>query len=370
MRYFVLLLMGLISLPALALTKINLYQAEVVIDEQHNDPEADARIRAMQEVIVRAAGSQDSLNNDVVSKALRQSAQYANQISYGQLNDQRTLRVAFSGPRIRALLTQAHLAFWPEDRANILVWLVEESDYERRIIWEHSQTDMVSQLKRQAEQRGLPLTFPVGDFEDVTSIQSSDLWGGFTESIATASQRYTSDAILVLRAQGSTLRWALYDQSAEQMLTSPKVPVSGQTSGEEAMNTFIDVLANHYAKKSAVLVGSESSQTLWAAFKPINNAQAFFTLEESVRRLSSVASLDIVSIRGDEVIFNVHLLASEADFAQEVLRLRQVTQRAAPKLIERKNVQQDKAKDGRQLEDEPSVVTPPKRTQLYFSWQD
>ncbi|MGT0149131.1 hypothetical protein ACT691_03010 [Vibrio metschnikovii] len=37
--------------------------------------------------------SQDSLNNDVVSKALRQSAQYANQISYGQLNDQRTLEL-------------------------------------------------------------------------------------------------------------------------------------------------------------------------------------------------------------------------------------------------------------------------------------
>ena len=136
------------------------------------------------------------------------------------------------------------------------------------------------------------------------------------------------------------------------------------------MNTFIDVLANHYAKKSAVLVGSESSQTLLAAFKPINNAQAFFTLEESVRRLSSVASLDIVSIRGDEVIFNVHLLASEADFAQEVLRLRQVTQRAAPKLVERENIEQEQEKEYREPEDKRPMVTPPKRTQLYFSWQD
>ncbi|MGT0149130.1 hypothetical protein ACT691_03005 [Vibrio metschnikovii] len=27
------------------------------------------------------------------------------------------------------------------------MWLVEESDYERRIIWEHSQTDVVSLIK-------------------------------------------------------------------------------------------------------------------------------------------------------------------------------------------------------------------------------
>ncbi len=66
----------------------------------------------------------------------------------------------------------------------------------------------------------------------------------------------------------------------------------------------------------------------------------------------------------------MHLLASEADFAQEVLRLRQVTQRAVPKLVERENIEQEQEKEYREPEDKRPVVTPPKRTQLYFSWQD
>ncbi len=66
----------------------------------------------------------------------------------------------------------------------------------------------------------------------------------------------------------------------------------------------------------------------------------------------------------------MHLLASEADFAQEVLRLRQVTQRAVPKLVERENIEQEQEKEYREPEDKRLVVTPPKRTQLYFSWQD
>ncbi len=37
-----------------------------------------------------------------------------------------------------------------------------------------------------------------------------------------------------------------------------------------------------------------------------------------------MASLDILKIQGQEVIFNVHLLATEDDFEQEVLRIAQV----------------------------------------------
>lgn len=376
MRYFVLLLIGLLSMPAMALTRVNLYQAEVVMNDQHDNPEVDARVRAMQQVIVKATGNEQVLSNDVINKALRQSAQYANQISFGQHNQQRTLRVAFSGPRIRALLTQAAVPFWPEDRANILVWLVTEGDYQRNIAWEHTQTPLMVQLKDYAQQRGVPLTFPIGDFDDVTGIQISDLWGGFTQPIAQASLRYQSDAILVVRAQGETIRWALYDKTAEQLLQTPATPINGQTSGEQAIATLVTMLAEHYASQSGVLVSSESSQSVLAVFKPITNARAFFTLEDSLQRLSSVAALDIVKIQGDEVTFNAHLLASEVEFLQEVLRLRQVSQgmvpikdssapSSEPLQGNTPSVTSDEQQQSREVAEVERQTTP-----LYFSWRD
>ena len=324
MRYLALLLMGLISIPASALTKVNLYQTEVVLDSQQQNSDEDARLRGMEQVIVRATGNTASLDNDVIQKALHHNSQYLTQISSGQNNGQPTVKLGFSAPHIRSLLTQAQLPFWPEYRANLLVWLVEDNNYDRSVMWEHSDSPLLQSLQTEAQLRGLPITVPVGDFDDITGIQTSDLWGGFTGPIAQASMRYPTDGVLVIRAQGDDLRWTLYDQNAEQMANSTKEPVVGDASGEQAMEQLIDAISQHYAQKNSVLVASQSSQYVLADFSGLKNAQDFFTLEQTLSSLSSVAALDVLSIQGDKVEYKVHLLATPTDFEQEVMRTKQL----------------------------------------------
>ncbi|CAM2787331.1 MULTISPECIES: DUF2066 domain-containing protein [Vibrio] len=330
MRYLAFLLMGLTSLPASALTTVNLYKTEVVIDQTQEGADAKARSLGMQNVIVRATGDKDAVNNEVVQKALSKYNQYLNQFSYGQTNDVSTITMQFSAPQIRSLITQAQLPFWPENRANLLVWLVEETPYERVISWEHSDSKILKQLKEESLARGLPITVPVGDFDDITGLEISDLWGGFIKPISLASDRYPTDAVLVVKAQGNDLRWTLYDQNAYNMLQSQKAPMTGRASGSAAAAEMIDQISDYYAKKNSVLIGSESSQTVLASFDSIKNAEDFFSLEKRLKALSSVASLDILKIQGQEVVFNVHLLATEEDFEQEVLRIAQVQK--APEL--------------------------------------
>lgn len=324
MRYLALLLMGLISIPASALTKVNLYQTEVVLDSQQQNSDEDARLRGMEQVIVRATGNTASLDNDVIQKALHHNSQYLTQISSGQNNGQPTVKLGFSAPHIRSLLTQAQLPFWPEYRANLLVWLVEDNNYDRSVMWEHSDSPLLQSLQTEAQLRGLPITVPVGDFDDITGIQTSDLWGGFTGPIAQASMRYPTDGVLVIRAQGDDLRWTLYDQNAEQMANSTKEPVVGDASGEQAMEQLIDAISQYYAQKNSVLVASQSSQYVLADFSGLKNAQDFFTLEQTLSSLSSVAALDVLSIQGDKVEYKVHLLATPTDFEQEVMRTKQL----------------------------------------------
>lgn len=321
MRYLAVLMMGLLTFPAFALTRVNLYQAEVAVDPQQSNADAAARVRGMEEVIVRATGSQDALKNDAVQKALRQSNQYITQISTQQEGAQSVMRLQFSAQHIRSLLSQAQLPFWPESRSNLLVWLVEEANYDRNVSWEHADTPLLNQMKARARVRGLPLTVPVGDFDDVTGVQVSDLWGGFINPISVASQRYPTDAVLVVRAQGSELRWTLFDQLANTMVNQPKAPISGQASGEQAATEMIDEISDYYARKSAVVVSSASSQSVLAQFSPLDSAQDFFVVENKLKRLSSVASLDILKVQDTQVTFNVHLLASVEEFTNEVLRM-------------------------------------------------
>lgn len=326
MRHLALLVLGLVGLPAMALTNVDLYRTEVVLDQAADNADAKARVEGMKEVIVRASGDRSAASNQVVQKALKQSGQYLTQISYGQLDGAQSLKMGFSAPHIRSLLSQAQLPVWPSARANLLVWLVEESQADRNIVWEHSDSAVLEQMKQEAQKRGLPVTVPVGDFDDITGVSVSDLWGGFATPVGQASQRYPVDAVLVIKAQGNSLRWTLYDQKPATVGVTRQAPLSGSNNGSDAASKMVNQISDYYAKKSAVVVASESSETIKVRFTELNDAVGFFTLENKLKKLSSVASLDIVKIQGSQVTFNIHLLSSQAEFEQEVRRVAPVSQ--------------------------------------------
>ncbi|MDN3631549.1 DUF2066 domain-containing protein [Vibrio lentus] len=326
MRYIALLLIGLLASPSYALTQVDIFSAEVAINAENKQPEQVARNTGMEQVLIRATGQTDVASNETIQKAMRKSSQYMSQMSFGESNDQSTLRMRFNGAQIRSLLTQAQLPYWPDTRSNILVWLVEEQNYDKNIVWEHSNSQLAAGLQANAKERGLPLTLPVGDFDDITGIATSDLWGSFVTPISKASQRYPVDAVLVIKAQSSGLRWTLYDQKPNQLTSAPKSPVSGSVSGNSATTSkkLVDQISNYYASKSAVTVASESSESILTQFISLNNAQDFFQLESALKRLNSVASLDILKIQNNEVTFRIHLLSTQQEFEQEVESIRQV----------------------------------------------
>ncbi|NAZ70345.1 DUF2066 domain-containing protein [Vibrio toranzoniae] len=326
MRYIALLFMALLASPSYALTQVDIFSVEVAIDARGKQSEQVARNTGMEQVLIRATGQTDVASNDTIQKAMRKSAQYMSQMSFGESNGQSTLRMRFNAAQIRSLLTQAQLPYWPDTRSNILVWLIEEDNYDKNIVWEHTNSQLAAGLQVNAKERGLPLTLPVGDFDDITGIEISDLWGNFVTPISKASQRYPVDAVLVVKAQPSGLRWSLYDQKPSQLASAPASPVTGSISGNSATGskTLVDQISNYYAGKSAVTVASESSESILTQFISLNNAQDFFHLENALKRLNSVASLDILKIQNNEVTFQIHLLSTQQEFEQEVESIRQV----------------------------------------------
>ncbi|MGF1755668.1 DUF2066 domain-containing protein, partial [Vibrio makurazakiensis] len=229
----------------------------------------------------------------------------------------------------------------------ILVWLVEDKNYDRTIAWEHSNSTLRVGLLDNATRRGLPLTLPVGDFDDITGIEVSDLWGSFVGPISASSKRYPVDAVLVIRAQRQGLRWTLYDQKPNLLVDSPKAPITGSASGNTQVQAkrLIDEVSDYYANKSAVTVAGESSESQLVNIVNVQDAQDFFELENGLKALNSVASLDILNIQNNQVTFKVHLLSSPEEFTAELRRIRQlskvelldVTEEIAPELEQQVN---------------------------------
>lgn len=329
MRNLVLLVMMFLALPTYALTKVDLYSSHILLGKDAKDAkvaDSNARKQGMKNVIIRASGDPNAIDNEIIGKALNNSSRYITQISYATEDQNTYLNMRFSAPQIRSLLTQAKLPYWPSMRPNILVWVIEDNGYERQIDWEHSNSPVLKEIRDAANQRGLPLTVPVGDFDDITGTSASDFWGGFVVPMSKASQRYPADAVLIVKVdQGSRLSWTLYDQKPSTMIDTTVVPVTGNDSGDDAGTQMIDQISDYYAKKSGVVIASESSESVKTQFTNINTAQDFFKLENKLKALSSVASLDVLSIQGSTVLFRVHLLAPVDSFEQEVSRMGGVT---------------------------------------------
>jgi uncharacterized protein len=318
MRYFTLILLGLLMQTSYAATQVDLYKTDVAVESNDAKFEDQARIEGMKTVLIKVTGDRHVIDNADVKKALSNPEEYLSQFGVVNINEKRTLRMEFNAKRIRELLTKAHLALWPAERSNILVWLIEDQNFQRIIDWENIDSPNILQIKHIAAQRGLPITVPVGDFDDVTSVQVSDLWGGFVRPISIASQRYHPDAVLIIRDSGQSAHWTLFDQSPKGMVDVQITPQVGAAKGPNRLENIIDTITQFYVAKDSLVVEGESSKSILIQVDNLTNVMSFFSVERTLKSFSSIASVDIVKVGDLYAIYRLHLLASQKEFKNEV----------------------------------------------------
>ncbi len=318
MRFFILLLFGFIIHPVYAATQVDIYKIDLAVQSTEPDLVEQTRINGMKEVLIRASGDLNVTDNAEVKLALADAENYLTQFGFIDVNGQRTLHMEFDAKLIRDLLTKSHLALWPAQRPNVLVWLIEDKDYQRTIHWENVDSSEISQLKQAAQYRGVPITIPVGDFQDVTSVRVSDLWAGFVRPTSIASQRYRPDAVLIIRDQGQSASWTLFDQTPEAMVNVQTTPKTGQVVGATRLQHIIDTVTQYYAAKNSLVVQGESSDSTLVQVDNLSGPIEFFAAEKALKSLNTMASVDVVKIGDLYAVYRLHLLASREEFENEV----------------------------------------------------
>ena len=212
LQTIMLIVLLLVAMPAFSLTVEGLYGAQVPIKDQSSAQVLMAKKIGLAQVIVKVTGQAQSLNNAGIRAALKNAEIYLQRFSFSTKalvngQPQAMMELAFDRLLVDQLMRDFGMPIWGTDRAAVLVWLVEDKQGSRQIVNDNGHP-MVAQIMDQADQRGMPLLWPLLDLEDQVSINAGALWGLFREAIKEASSRYQADAVLVGRMfQDSQQLW-------------------------------------------------------------------------------------------------------------------------------------------------------------------
>ena len=330
MSRFAYLLLALLSTSAQAATLTDLYETQVPLLATTEKEEAIARQQGFEQVLVKVSGQTDVLAKSVIKKALVNTDQYITQFGYETLHNQRVLDLTFNPNLIRQLLTDAKATLWSEQRPTVLVWFVDERQGQRHIAWDQEYPDIQKVLNQETKRRGFPILLPIGDIGDATAITVPDLMGGFIKPIATASERYHPDAVLVVRMQPESLEssspevqvsWELFANSPSQWQTITDAPKTGDAQGSmvSALKAMIDSVADQLAERHAAPLDNKTQDHLMIRISDVTTPTHFFELERFLASLPSVVSVNTQGIEGHTITFNVNVLGTSTDFSQEVL---------------------------------------------------
>lgn len=303
-----LLLLLVLSLPAVAGVVEELYDAEVEWDGEDRRAAFGA---ALGEVIIRVTGDRGSVREASVAELMAKPDRYVQQFRPGDTGD--TLWVSFDGPSVTKALRAIGQPVWGEERPTTLLWLAVDQGSGRRgtLGADPDRDDAVmaalrTRVEDTARARGLPIVFPLLDAEDRAALSFADLWGGFDEAIEGASGRYGTDAVLAGRVSLSEPdrgRWTLYSGSA------PMRWVGDTADG-------IQRTADHYASIFAVSGAGAAARTLAVRVHGVRDVAGYARVLAHLESLTAVRDVAVEQMEGDRLTLRLAVNGSPASLDQ------------------------------------------------------
>jgi hypothetical protein len=228
------------------------------------------------------------------------------------------LDVSFASSIVDKKMADHGLAVWGSVRPSVLVWLVYERNGERFIVGTSDTGELVDNLLRLGEQRGIPLYLPVADLQDVSAIAIDDLWGLFPESVDQASERYNADSVVMMRIHqsGSGLwsgNWSLnlkqtFEEGAQYDSTLPNL-----------VETFVSDLAaklsSHYAVSK---IPGEEGRVFNLEVDQVNTFADYIEIQRYLISLPPVAEIKMNRVLSGRIDYQVALVGSKNQFFEHV----------------------------------------------------
>jgi len=290
--------------PSGGATLTELYTVTVAPDPAASDQREAATQAAMARLLIRVTGSRNAPTDPALQPLISEPDAFLS--SYGDDRQGRAL-VGFSRAQVERVLTGLGKPVWGPERPLTLLWVaIDDGSGGRALLGAGDaaacdapttprMTELAEAVREEivaaADERGLPIAWPLLDLQDMSAVTCTDVWGGFDDEIVAASARYRADAVLIGRVRpatfGNEVEWLFVHGVDRQSL-----PLAGVRDG-------VDAAADRYAADLATVGGpSLTLLTVNNVLTPADYGRVVSYLErQSVLESVDVESLDNGTLR-------------------------------------------------------------------------
>ena len=306
-----------------AVADVNLYSGEVVVASQTEADRNEAIPEALIQVLQKLSGQRELPASPALDDALSHAASLLRSFRYanvsrsaadGTVTQQLHLVAQFMQAEVDRLVQQIGLPRWRQERPEVQIWVVIDDGLSRQLqplqfgyAWEA--------MEQVAAVRGLPVSWPELDEEELQLIDMRLVWGGFTDYLVERGAPADGVAIIAARRAGPqwTLRWNLASGGQNW---------SWQNSDIELLYVLADGLhqmADQIAASNTIAVSEQGSWTIDVSIGELNSADDYVRCLEYLQNLSLVNAVEIVGANPGRVHFRLQLNAS-AEYLSEAFR--------------------------------------------------
>lgn len=314
-------LLALLPLTTSAVEVKNLYSASVTaVDDESN---RDLQKLALARVLIKVSGNVDIASDPVIKKVLPNARQYLVKQVQGKIDGKAYVQASFNEKKVNQLLRNSELAVWSQNRPQQVIWLVVDDNFRRSIKGENdsSYADFINAIKADANDRGIPVLFPIMDLDDEEKVTSTDLWGQFTAPVELASKRYAADNYIIakiIKRQGDyKLDWTMYGRNNSNQAYAVWLEGSGIGELEPIGTELADSLANFLAQRYSV-TASGNNEVVFLNIDTVAGIADYANLIDMFAELSSVVQVELDSVTRSGLQLKLVLLGSQQDLLTEL----------------------------------------------------
>lgn len=314
MKKLLLLYISLHLSVVYAVDKGNLYQGEVVVPSQSEADRNEAIPEALIQVLQKLSGQREMPFSPALDSALDNAGRSLLSFQYlyvdrtgpdGDITRELRLLAQFMQADIDRIVQQAGLPRWQQERPAVQIWVVIDNGRERELkpveygyAWQ-SMVDIASM-------RGLPVSWPELDEEEIQLIDLSLVWGGFTDYLVERGAPADGVVIVAARREGSVwvLRWnlAIGKQSWNWRNTDQELMF--------ALAQGIHHMSNQVAAVNTIAASEQDAWSVDVTISALNNARDYVDCLEYLQNLSLVTAVEILAANPGQVNFRLQLNAS------------------------------------------------------------
>lgn len=319
-----------------------LYAASVPVSNQSATARTIALQQAFAAVLVKVTGERTAGGVPALAKLTRDPSQFLQQYRYEQAPAATTsapavtyydltrsgasaipltgllLSAKFDPDLVNQAVRAAGEPLWGEERPATLVWIALDSASGKTLLSSSNNPAVVQAMQSAAQQRGIPLIFPLMDLQDQQAIAIPDIVQYNAARIASASQRYQPDATLagsvsMTTAGTYTAHWRLVVGGESAAWNTP----AGDLASVAADG--VQTAADHYAQWFAIAPGGTGMSGISVSVSGIANVETYAKVLAYLGHLTPVRNAQVARVDGQTVYFNVDTRGSVSNLQQAVL---------------------------------------------------